>query len=52
MSLRDLPEADACVIVFEWGLPSSEHTDRGFRVKGAFSHEAETDSGLIKDQPE
>jgi len=33
MTLRDPPEATACVIILEWGLPSSKHTDRGFQVK-------------------
>lgn len=46
------PEVDACVIILEWGLLTSEHTDIGLRMKGAFSHGVVTSNSLIKDEPE
>ena len=48
MSLRDRPKTNACVIVLEWKLSSSKHTDGGFRMKIAFSHVVETDTSLIR----
>ena len=52
ISLRDRPEANAYVIVLEYGLPSSEHTDEGLRVKGTFIHSVETNNSMFGDDPE
>ena len=51
MNLKVCLEVDACVIILEWRLLFSEHTDESLRVEGAFSHGAETDSDLIRDEP-
>ena len=32
------PEADVCITVLEWGLPSSERTNKGLRVREAISY--------------